>query len=223
MFDKMHNLIPMCHVHSIRAELEIETYTRAYFENHWDTAVEDVVPTITCPLLTFLDGFGSFRTSYRSTMGMYSTPAGLPEEERRYVLMLPSYITFPNMSFRSRQANMFPIVFGPHGWNFSDVVGALRALRYLDEGMKAQINNVDYLTCVFKMCYLGDMPQQAENSGFKSSRAHKFCRLCFAGSETPDINDLSNMTGGNNILNIDTITHSNAEHDGPPHIKGCSS
>ena len=50
------------------------------------------------------------------------------------------------------------------------------------------------------MCYIGDMPQQAENSGFKGPRAHKFCRCCFASSGQravdPDV-----------MLKFDHITH----------------
>jgi len=29
--------------------------------------------------------------------------------------------------------------------------------------------------CVFTLCYTGDMPQQQENSGFKTQRGTRFC------------------------------------------------
>ncbi|KAK4117995.1 hypothetical protein N657DRAFT_465176 [Parathielavia appendiculata] len=62
------------------------------------------------------------------------------------------------------------------------------------------IRNETVRVCAFAMCYIGDMPQQAENSGFKGPRAHKFCRCCFAASGqcavNPDV-----------MLKFDHITH----------------
>lgn len=74
---------------------------------HWDRAQEDVLPTLSVPLLGFIDGFGVHRSSYRSLMGFYVTPAALPED------------------LRSREANISPIALGPHGSDFGDVVKAL--------------------------------------------------------------------------------------------------
>lgn len=57
--------------------------------------------------------------------------------------------------------------------------------------------------CAFTICYTGDMPQQAENSGFKGPRAHRFCRFCFAGAK-PDVTGDDASTA---VLDIDTVTH----------------
>lgn len=178
-------VIPLCHTHALRAELELEQYDRALFEMHWDTAQEDALPTLSVPLLSFIDGFGVYRNSYRSLMGFYVTPAALPED------------------LRSREANIFPLALGPHGSDFSNVIKALRTMRYLDEGIEVDIRGQKYRLCAFTICYTGDMPQQAENSGFKGPRAHKFCRFCFAGAKP----DMTGDDASSAILNTDTVAH----------------
>ena len=110
-------VIPMCHTHAIRAELEIEHYTRALYEEEWDIAVDGVVPTMSLPLLTFIDGFGVYRNSYRSLMGFYVTPAALCENDH------------------CREANVFPIALGPHGSTFSDIVHYPRPRTLISPGL----------------------------------------------------------------------------------------
>jgi len=168
---------PLCHTHPIRAELEFEVYGRRLYESAWDIANGNPL-TISCPLLTFIDGFGVYRNSYRSLMGFYIIPAALSEEDRNL------------------QSNVFPIVLGPHGSDFKDVITALHSLADLDQGIMTEIKGEEVRICAFTMCYTGDMPQQAENSGLKGPRAHKFCRFCFIGSKAPDA-----------ILDIDIVTH----------------
>ena len=181
-------VVALCHSHPIRAELEMEAYDRHTFVSEWDTAVDGVIPTIACPLLTFIDGFGIYRNSYRTLMGVYVVPAGLSENDR------------------TREANFFPIALGPHGSDFGDVVKALQSMRYLDEGTEAFIHGKQHRLCVFTMCYTGDMPQQAENSGFKHPRGHKFCRFCFIGSKSGGDNDADAVMG------IDLDTHGRYHH-----------
>jgi len=94
-------------------------------------------------------------------MGFYQIPAGL------------------NFKDRARRANVLPITLGPHGSNFDDVVDAMKQLKRLDKGIIVEINGVRTLMCVFTLCYLGDMPQQQANSGMKTQRAARGCRLCF--------------------------------------------
>jgi hypothetical protein len=79
---------------------------------------------------------------------------------------------------RTRRANVLPLTLGPHGSNFEDVVAALKSLIPLDRGYQVEIKGKMVNLCVFTLCYLGDMPQQAANSGFKTSRAYKGCRFC---------------------------------------------
>jgi hypothetical protein len=59
--------------------------------------------------MTFIDGFGLYRNAYRSIMGIYLIPAALSFQER------------------ARRANVFPLTLGPHGSNFADVIGAMKA------------------------------------------------------------------------------------------------
>ena len=178
------DLIPLCHTHAIRAELEMQVYTRGLYETQWDKARPTSLTTYSLPLLTFVDAFGVYRNSYRSLMGFYVTPASLHEKDR------------------CRESNVFPIALGPHGSDFGEVVKALHSMRHLDEGVRAKINGEDVRLCAFTMCYTGDMPQQAENSGFKGPRAHKFCRFCFIGAKPEAAVDSPTA-----IMDIDTVKH----------------
>lgn len=175
-------MIPMCHTHRLRAELEIEEYGRAVYEDQWDAINPENLPVESFPMVIFIDGFGVFRNSYRSLMGMYFTPAALTLEERL------------------RPRNMFPLVLGPHASEFGDVLAGLRTLADLESDQVMGINGQDSRVCAFAMCYTGDMPAQAENSGFKGPRGKKFCRCCYAVSgqkaEDPEL-----------LLRFDHITH----------------
>jgi hypothetical protein len=112
--------------------------------------------------MTFIDGFGLYRNSYRSLMGIYLIPAALSFQER------------------ARRANVFPLALGPHGSNFADVISAMKArLAALDRGLETQINGEPILLCVSTLAYLGDMPQQQKNSSMKTQRAILGCRFCF--------------------------------------------
>ena len=93
-------------------------------------------------------------------LGFYEIPAALSARDR------------------ARRANVLPLNLGPHGSNFEDVVGAIQALVPLDQGYPVEINGEMANLCVFSLYFLGDMPQQTENSGFKTSRAIKGCRFC---------------------------------------------
>lgn len=57
---------PLCHTHPVRGELELKEFGRQMFVQEWDGAD---VECLSVPLLTFLDGFGVYRNSYRSLMG----------------------------------------------------------------------------------------------------------------------------------------------------------
>jgi hypothetical protein len=94
-------------------------------------------------------------------MGFYQTPGAL------------------SFNDRNRMANVLPITLGPHGSNFEDVVDALKQFKLLNKGVVVDINSETTHMSVFTLCYTGDMPQQQENSGFKTQRAIRGCRLCF--------------------------------------------
>ena len=80
---------------------------------------------------------------------------------------------------RNRRSNVLPVTLGSHGSNLDDVILALQSLIPLDEGMPLNINGVKNTVCVFTLCFIGDMPQQQWNSGFKTQRANRGCRCCF--------------------------------------------
>lgn len=69
---------PMAHTHTIRAELELEQYSREYFAENWDVA-STPHQVLSCPMTSFIDVFGLYSNSYRSMMGFYMTPCLLLE------------------------------------------------------------------------------------------------------------------------------------------------
>ena len=110
---------------------------------------------------------------------MYVTPGGLSIDER------------------CRPGVICPLVLGPHGSDFSDVIAGLESMAELDRGVLVTLGDGKVVRiCAFTMAYTGDMPQQAENSGFKSSRAHSFCRICLIGAKHP-----------HGVLDFDVVRH----------------
>ena len=164
-FENM-NFTPLCRTDPIRAELELRQYSRDLFVNEWNLQNNGGKACISVPLVTFIDGFGLYRNSYRSLMGFYQIPAAM------------------NFRERNRRTNVLPITLGPHGSNFDDVVDTMKEFQLLDKGVLVEINGEPTNMCVFTMCYCGDMPQQQENSGFKSQRATLGCRFCFIDETT---------------------------------------
>lgn len=164
-------LVPICHTHPPRAELELKVYGRELYANEWDSTAPGVLPVVSFPMLTFIDGFGVYRNSYRTLMGLYFTPAALTADERL------------------RPGSIFPLVLGPHASDFGDVIASLKTMAYADRGIVEEINGQDTRMCAFTMAYIGDMPQQAENSGLKGPRATKFCRFCNIASVGKHISD----------------------------------
>ena len=153
-------ITPLCYSHPLRGELELETFGRAHLERFSQPK------TISLPLMTFIDGFGLYRNTYRTLMGMYFIFAALSFQEC------------------ARRANVVPITLGPHGSNFADVVDALKSLRPLDAGVEVELRpGESVLLCAFTMAYIGDMPQQQKNSGMKTQRANCGCRFCFIGAD----------------------------------------
>jgi hypothetical protein len=146
----------------------------------WDDKEGDV---ISCPILIFIDGFGLYRNSYRSLIGVYTIVTGLTSEDR------------------NRQANIFPLTLSPHGSNFDDTVKSFQSLGALDRGVRASVNSNVQTLVVPTLCYIGDMPQQDKNSGFWGPKAHKFYQFCYIGEEAIKLKDL------NAVLHFDIVTH----------------
>ena len=145
-----------------RGELELKTYGRDYFRDYLNA---EKYNCISLPYLLFLDGFGLYRNSYRSLMGVY--------------MMLAPF----NFNERTRRVNVFPITLGPHGSNLNDVLDTLISLQHADKGVILDLPEPTRV-CIFPICITGDMPQQQMNAGFKSQRATLGCRFCLISSES---------------------------------------
>ena len=70
----------------------------------------------------------------------------------------------------------------PHGSNFPDVVDALQHLALLDRGIDTVIDGGEVFLCAYTHMFLGDMPQQQQNSGMKSQNAEVGCRFYYIPS-----------------------------------------
>ena len=159
-------------------ELELATYGRQHFLDNFKPQ-----KCICLPYLNFIDGFGLYRNMYRTLMGIY--------------IILSSM----NVRDRSRRSNVFAIALGPHGASFESIIESLVALRELDEGIAMEINGEWKYVCAFAQAYVGDMPQQTENSGFKRFNARRGCGKCIAEQK-----DLGN-------LNFDTNRYSRSHYE----------
>ncbi|KAI9875527.1 MAG: hypothetical protein M1830_008388 [Pleopsidium flavum] len=138
-------------------ELELATYGRQHFLSKFKSG-----ECLSLPFLNFIDGFGLYRNMYRTLMGIYIILSGM------------------NVRDHSRRSNVFAITLGPHGSSFHDIIESLVALRELDEGIIMEINGEQRFVCAFPQAYIGDMPQQNENSGFKRQNAIRGCGKCIA-------------------------------------------
>ena len=154
----------LCLNHPICGELKIAAFGMDWLQQ-LDARASNR-RTFSLPLLTFVDGFGLYRNTYRTLMGMYFIFAGLPFYEC------------------ARRANVFPFTIGPHGSNFSDVVDGVRSLATLDRGVEVEMPGMGkVMLLAFPIAFIGDMPQQQKNSGMKTQRAYLGCRFCHINSE----------------------------------------
>ena len=156
-------LQPLAFSNPHRDKLELKTYGRQHFCDNFDSRKEKC---LSLPYLLFLDGFGLYRNSYRSLMGVY--------------LMLTSF----GFNEQMRRANVIPLTLGPHGSNLNDVLDALLSLRNLDRGGELLDLPQPTRVCIFPLCTIRDMPQQQANAGFKSQRANFGCWFCLVPSES---------------------------------------
>lgn len=171
-------LVPLCHTHLIRAELEIEAYSRELFEHGWDHQ-----RIISCPVLIFIDGFGLYRNSYRYLVGVYAIITSMSGEDIH------------------RQANIFPPTLSPHSSNFDDMIRSLQSLGTLDCGQRITINGEDVVIYIPTLGYLGDLPQQDKSSSFRGPKALKFCRFYAIGQQAVK------SAQPNGVLDFDIVTH----------------
>ncbi|KAI5839358.1 hypothetical protein DFP73DRAFT_598623 [Morchella snyderi] len=160
----------------ITAELELITLTRAYVLSN---LVNGGIPTlgsnslsphtrrVSLPYSVFLDGFGLYRNAYHSLKGMYVTPAGLD---------VPSH---------TQLGNMFVLMIGPFGSSEKGMAEWLaQDSNKVGQGFRLQLDSgEEIIATTFPIMFVGDMPQQNQNSGNKTHNAQFGCRYCFV----PDI------------------------------------
>ena len=162
------SISPICRTSPTRGELEVQTYGREHLVETFQAN-----KCLSVPYQLFIDGFGLYRNMYRSVMGIYMIPACLSAAER------------------AKMSNIYPIALGPHGSNFDDVITALKRLSTLESGIDVARNNLksgETRLVAFCSAYLGDMPQQQDNAGFKRPTAKVSCRSCLV--EEKDRDDL---------------------------------
>ena len=121
---------------------------------------------ISLPLILFIDDFGIHRNMYRALKAFYWIPANLDYSNRRKI------------------ANVYTLSLGPHGADIADVVSSLKGpLQRLARGVWMELKGVKRFVCAFTLMIIGDMPQQADNSGFMRHSARIGCRSCFIAKE----------------------------------------
>ncbi|KAJ5124136.1 uncharacterized protein N7515_007961 [Penicillium bovifimosum] len=141
----------------IRGELEIWHYGREHL-------VETLFRQrcISFPMQIFCDGFRLKRTIQDSLMGIYMIPSFIPAKERE------------------KRANLFTLTLGPHGTNYTDVTRCLMNINELERGIEVDwVDGKKMRVVAFCLSYIGDMPQQQLNAGFKGPTATYSCRKCF--------------------------------------------
>jgi hypothetical protein len=154
---------PVWQYHPIRGELELFWFGRQKLLTKFDsgTTADGGLVVQSIPLVVFIDGFGLYRNMYRSLMGVYLLNGSLSNQER------------------NRRINVIPLILGPHGSNMAAVVDAIGpSMSALDAGVEMDIGGIKKIVCAMPFFFIGDMPQQQNNSGMKSQRANFGCRMC---------------------------------------------
>lgn len=138
-----------------RGELEIAVFGRDWIVNHFTES-----SAISLPYRLYIDKFGTYRKTYRSQTGVYIMP-----------LFLPTHLA-------NKRSAVIPVTLGPFGSSMADVLGGLDFISELDKGCEMVIDGRTIFVCSFPVCFVGDMPQQAELAGCMSHQATRGCRLC---------------------------------------------
>ena len=136
----LEGFMPIGKVPPLRGFLEVEAFGRQWLVDHF--ARSSAVKSMT--LLTFIDGFGLYRSMYKSVMGKYYCIGSLERAEA------------------IKQDNIILGTLGPHGSNFGDVLKALEPMKALDQGMHMMLdgNNIPKLhfVCVLYLAITSDTP-----------------------------------------------------------------
>lgn len=144
-------LRPIWKTYPIRGKIEIYHFGRQVLLDKFFSNNNNHMPVLSIATINFLDGFGLYRNMYRSLIGFYVSNAGLSLKERK------------------RRTNLILLTIGPHRSNLADVVNIIGLLlTELDASMVISINSVETIVCVMLLFFIGNMPQQQENSRFQS-------------------------------------------------------
>lgn len=162
--DNCFEIVPLRHTKMLRAELELRAFGGK------EDLIARLCPgdrkVICLPFLMFIDGFGLYRTMYRSLTGIYVIMATLNHRER------------------ARSEAMYTMAFGPHATNFSDVMDAIAPqLKDLDWGCDITVNGQKLRLFSYPMGFLGDMPQQNEGAGIQGPTGFISCRWCLVDNK----------------------------------------
>jgi hypothetical protein len=153
------DIYPIRRLQPTRGELEVDFFGRDNLERFvWS----EEQPTISLSFILFIDDFGIHRNMYRAAKAFYLIPACLSFVERQKI------------------ANVFTLTLGPHGADPQDVINAFKnSMVLLAKGITMDINGQATLVRGFTHVIVGDLPQQADNSGFLRYNANLGCRSCF--------------------------------------------
>jgi hypothetical protein len=146
-----------------RADIELSHYGRPHleaFEHTGDT------PSLSLPLMLYIDDFGIYRTTHQAIKAFYLTPAAMSYKERR------------------RLSNMFTLTLGPDGASFDDMMDNIsEGMLSMHRGFYADINGTETYIRAFTICVAGDMPQAADSMGYLRFNVTKGCRACYCDQE----------------------------------------
>ena len=149
----------------LRGELEMAYFGREQLAG-FAVPADNSYDVKSLPIILFIDDFGIHRNMYRALKAFYCIPAALPYDERRKI------------------ANVFTLTLGPHGAEVQDVIACFRkALGELSSGVFLTLNGQRTLVRVYILAMIGDLPQQADNSGLLRHSAQYGCRFCFCPKE----------------------------------------
>lgn len=149
---------PVLQIAALRSKLEILQYSREYLLRTFAKLGQKVYSLL---FYVFIDRFGLYRNMYRKLDTFYIILARLSFQER------------------TRRTNVYLVIVSPYSSNIEAVVRAIRLIiRALDNGELLNIPGQEELAivCVYTAFYIGDMPQQQENSRIKSQNTTYSCR-----------------------------------------------
>ncbi|RPA82405.1 hypothetical protein BJ508DRAFT_325673 [Ascobolus immersus RN42] len=159
---KLVRLISCGHLREVLAELEIRAN-----EFTWDELQKSkdglLPPRLGLMMDFYCDKFGVFRTTHRSSGGLYATLMNL------------------NYRGRDQPRNHACVGFIPNGTSFQG--GAMQVLKEfatLAKGSRMTIRGKDFMVHVKLLSTTSDMAEANELAGVNNSQSNTCCRFCFA-------------------------------------------